>query len=172
MVFSRVGLLLGVTLLSGTVLAASGSGTATVQAFGDPTIVNDQDLHFGQISNASGSSCTMNVAGAVSGGCIDPGSQAQVGQFTISSLPASVPVLLTLTGGNSGGGEVTFVAAGRAADGTTTMNLTNATQSSAFTTTAVPADIVVTVHGDITVNSPLSAGVSYSATYTLDVIYQ
>ncbi|WP_423895844.1 hypothetical protein [Candidatus Pelagadaptatus aseana] len=154
--------------------AVSATGTATVTSFADPTITPGADTDFGLIPLTVGATCAMDNAGTVTGSCIDPGGVQSMGDFTISGLQPSVAVRFTLTGGDSAGSEITFTAAGEADDGTTTLSLVDSIQSNVgtFTTTAVPDNIVVTVFGDILVNSALTANTTYNMTYTLDVVYE
>ncbi len=161
-------LLLGSLFIVPAAMAASQTGTAQVTAFSDPTITEDIVVEFGLIPPTVGTTCSIDVSGALTAGpCL--GTQA-AGQFTISALLASSALTLTVTGASSGGSEVTYVASASAADGTTTLPLTDGAGST-FTTTGVPADIVITTFGSMSVNSALTPGVQYQVTYTVDVVY-
>ncbi len=152
-----------------SVFAVVGNGVAKVQAFADPTITEDAQVDFGLMPPTVGGTCVINTAGVKqSGTCL--GTQVG-GQFTISGLQPTSGLLLTVTGANSAGNEVTFTPAASATDGTTTVALANGV-GQAFTTTAGPANIVVTVGGTMAVNTLLTALTSYTVTYTLAVVYQ
>jgi len=159
-------------LLSAAILAATSSTifaaveplTATVFPFAEPTIAEQTQLDFGNISPASGISCTMDVSGAITSGSCS-GTTA-VGDVKVTGLAAGTSYQLTVTG-NGTGNILDFVPSATATDSSANASLSDGTGES-FSSDGSDLDILV--FGTITVGATdLVAGVAATAAYTVDV---
>lgn len=152
--------------------ADSGTGTVKVTALGAMTFTEDNELHFGEVPTADGSTCTMSSTGAVSGDCTDHGGNQQIGQITVTGVVESSSVTITITGDNDEAG-IDFVAAAEiemnSGNSGAEATLADGVASGSLTVTA--DDIVATVYGTLDVEETLTAGTEYTTSYTLDVSY-
>ena len=161
-----------ITVSSASVLAATGSFTAAVSAYQEPTISQTTALNFGKIQTTATSVCNMDNAGALTGAC-DAAATHAAGVINITGLTASTAMNIKVTGSTTAGaGDLTFVATTDASDGTTNTTATADGVTAGFTTTAVPADINLTVYGSMTANNTLTNGTAYTVGYTVDVTFQ
>ena len=111
----------------------------------------------------------MDNAGAVSGDCDASDANIQLGGITVSGLAPNSAMNITVSG--STGTNLTFAPVTTATDGTTSVTTAD-NVASAFTTDASATDITVSVYGDMTVDSTLTAGAAYTVDYTVDVSFQ
>ncbi|MEW9799054.1 hypothetical protein [Alteromonas sp. CYL-A6] len=159
-----------ITSFSGSVLAASQTFQASVNAMQDATIAETSALHFGAIQPTALSVCTMDNAGAVSGDCDASDAAINIGLITVSGVAANVPLNVTVTGGSST--ELTFAATYDINNATATHDgITDGTLT-AVTTNGLGDDLTIDVYGAMTVDSTLTAGSAYTVDYTVDVAFQ
>jgi hypothetical protein len=154
---------------STSLLASNQTFQASVNGWTEPTFAEDSPLHFGKIRLSTSSTCTMDNAGAVSGDCDASDANIQLGGITVSGLAPNSAMNITVSG--STGTNLTFAPVTTATDGTTSVTTAD-NVASAFTTDASATDITVSVYGDMTVDSTLTAGAAYTVDYTVDVSFQ
>ncbi len=159
------------TLASTSVLAASETYQATVDALQEPTLTQTSALNFGAIVPTATSACTMDNAGAVTGQCDVSDADILIGEVTLSDLVADTALTVTVSGSSSA--NLTFAsvydinaAATGGSDGIADATATNITVDNSAT------DITVDVYGTVTVDSALTSGDTYTVDYTVDVVFQ
>ena len=157
--------------ISASALAVDGVYQATVEGLAEPTLTNTGPLNFGKIGLVVGSSCDMDTLGAVTGDCSLDDAAIAIGEVTLSAVTASTDLGITVTG--SIGTNVTFVpiydvnGAGLGdvdgvADGITT----------AVSVDGLATAITLDIYGAISVNTELTSATSYTADYTVNVVFQ
>ncbi|GAA81774.1 hypothetical protein LOS73_07635 [Pseudoalteromonas sp. SCSIO 43210] len=156
-------------MTSTSLLASSETLQASVNGWSEPTFLENNKVHFGKIRLATGSTCTMDNAGAVTGDCDASDANIQLGGVTVSGLAPNSAMNITVSGSTSA--NLTFAPVTTATDGTSTVTTAD-TVASAFTTDASATDIVIGVYGDMTVAADLTAGAAYEVDYTVDVSFQ
>jgi hypothetical protein len=157
--------------ISTSVLAVDGVYQATVVALSEPTLTNSAALHFGSIAPTVGSSCDMDNAGAVTGDCDLADANILIGEVTLTDLIASTDLTINVTG--SAGANITFTpiwdinSAGTGnADGIAAATPTNVSVD------GVPTTITLDIYGGIAVDTALTGGDTYTADYTVNVVFQ
>jgi hypothetical protein len=150
--------------------AASETFQATVNAVADATIANTTPLHFGAMQTATGSVCTMDNAGAVTGACDASNANIALGVVTVSGLLANTALDVTVNG--SSGSNVTFVSTVDIQNAAGTHNAVSDNTTTAVTTNGSGDDLAINVYGTMTVDSDLTAGQAYTADYVVDVTFQ
>ena len=158
------------SLISGSALAASETFQATVNAISDASIAQTTALHFGAMQPTVGSVCTMDDAGAVTGNCDVSNGNIAIGLITVSGLTANTPMNVNVTG--SAGTNVTFVATFDVNNATGTHDGVADNTVTAITTNGTADDLLIDVYGQMTVDTALTPGSSYTADYTVDVTFQ
>ena len=156
-------------LSSTAVLAADQTLQANINGFAEPTITENDALHFGQIRLAVGSICTMDNAGAVTGDCDASDANIQIGDISLTGLAPSSAMNITVTGGT--GTNLTFEPVATATDGSSNVTTTDGLPS-AFTTDASGTDISLTVYGEMEVDTALTASTAYTVDYVVDISFQ
>lgn len=165
--------LLALALLSttsGSVLAASETFQATVNAISDASIAQTTALHFGAMQPTLGSVCSMDTAGVITGACDPTNGNIAIGLITVSGLTANTPLNVNVTG--AAGANVTFLStfdvnnAAAAHEGVADGTLT------AITTNGTGDDLTIDVYGQMTVTAALTPGSAYTADYTVEVTFQ
>ena len=157
-----------VALTSGSVLASNDTYQAVVEAFSEPTFAETTPLNFGKMNVITGSVCTMDNAGAVTGDCDAANASLALGVVTVSGLEKTTSYDITVTG--STGTNITFAAASDASDGSTNLTTADGVAGS-FTTDATATDIAVNIYGALTVDTTLTAGSTHNLDYTVDVSF-
>ncbi|GAA0854842.1 hypothetical protein [Aliiglaciecola litoralis] len=159
------------TLASTSAMAASETYQATVTALTEPTITEVAALNFGSIVPTATSSCNMDATGTVTGECDVSDVNILIGEVSLTDLTANTALTVTVSGSSSA--NLTFDAdwdvnsAGTGnADGIADSIATNITVDGSGTT------ITLDVYGDITVDTGLTSGNSYTVDYTVDVVFQ
>jgi hypothetical protein len=159
------------SIFSTSLLAADATYQATVVALNEPTLTNSAALHFGSIAPTVGSSCSMDTTGTVTGDCELTDVNILIGEVTLTDLIAATDLTVTVSG--SVGADLTFAAvwdinsAGSGnADGIADAVATNISVDGAATT------IELDIYGDLSVNSALTGGDTYTADYTVNVVFQ
>ena len=156
-------------LSSTTLFASNQTFQASINGWSEPTFAETNALHFGKIRLASGSTCTMDNAGAVTGDCDASDANIQLGGITVSGLAPNSAMNITVSGSSSA--NLTFAPATTATDGTSTETTANGV-ATAFTTDGSASDITINVYGQMSVDTALTAGADYSVDYTVDVSFQ
>ena len=154
---------------STSLLASNQTFQASVNGWSEPTFAENSALHCGKIRLATGSTCTMDNAGAITGDCDASDANIQLGALTVSGLAPNSAMNITVSGSSSS--NLTFAPVTTATDSTTTVTTADGV-ASAFTTDASATDIGINVYGAMNVDTALTAGASYTVDYTVDVSFQ
>ncbi|MCB4435378.1 hypothetical protein LHL20_03870 [Alteromonas sp. McT4-15] len=155
-------------LITVPVTAASTVFQAAVTAFDEPSISEASPLHFGSILNTSGSTCSLDNSGTVSGACVSANANISVGLIDISGLLANQEYQIEVVGSDNG--ILRFQPA-------ITVDSIVSTDSdgdqSVSVTTIQPTDtMTISVHGNLEVLSELQSSDTYQASYTVNVNFQ
>ncbi|GLR71292.1 hypothetical protein [Agaribacter marinus] len=167
----KLAALVTATLVSSASFAASETFDANVTAAADASIANSTAIDFGTVQVASGSVCTMDDAGAVTGACDASAAEIALGQVDVTGLLPNTGVTVELT--FSAGTNVTFVPsfdinnAAAASDGHA-----SADGAISVTTDGSGSDLLIDVYGQLTVNNTLTPGADETAPYTVEVLFQ
>jgi hypothetical protein len=129
-----------------------------------------ETFHFGALQTASGSACSMDNAGAVTGACDASNANIALGVVTVSGLLANSAVNVTVNG--SSGSNVTFVSTVDIQNATGTHNAIADNTATAVTTNGSGDDLSINVYGTMTVDTDLTPGTEYTADYVVDVTFQ
>jgi hypothetical protein len=167
-------LILPIALLSFTsasIFASTSTFQASIASFVEPTITEVTGLNFGKILPTAGSTCTMSSAGVVSGNCDASNTSISLGAITLSSMAKNAAINVTITGGASSGGELSFDATATATGGVAPVTTVDGTPA-ALTANSAGSDIAINVYGTMTVVSALTSGTAYTVDYTVDVQFQ
>ncbi|GAB5380110.1 MAG: hypothetical protein Alis3KO_24190 [Aliiglaciecola sp.] len=159
------------TVATTSAFAASETYQATVTALQEPTITETAALNFGSIVPTATSTCNMDNAGTITGACDASDANILIGAVSLTDLVANTALTVTITGGSSA--NLTFDAdwdinnAGTGdADGITDGTATNITVDGTAST------ITLDVYGDMTVDTALTSGQTYTVDYTVEVVFQ
>lgn len=150
--------------------AANETFQATVDAVSDATITQTTPLHFGAIQTASGSVCSMDNTGTITGACDASNANISLGVVTVSGLLANSAVNVTVSG--SSGSNVSFVSTVDINNATGTHNAVSDNTLTAVTTNGTGDDLAINVYGAMTVDTDLTPGQEYTADYVVDVTFQ
>lgn len=160
-----------ITLTSASAFAAEETFQATVVALTEPTISQVAALHFGSIVPTATSSCNMDATGTITGECDASDANILIGEVSLTDLTANSALTVTVTGSSSA--NLTFDAdwdvndAGTGdADGIGDGAATNITVDGSGST------ITLDVYGDMTVDTALTSGDTYTVDYTVNVVFQ
>jgi hypothetical protein len=157
------------SVVSGSVLAATATYQATVDAYAEPILTETTALHFGAMKPTAGSVCTMDNAGAVTGDCNAAHVSIALGVITVSGVDPDTGFDVTVTG--SPGASTTFVSTVDITGGTAPATAVADTTLTAITTDGVGADLVINVYGSMTVDTLLTSGATFTAGYAVDVVF-
>lgn len=150
--------------------AAGETFQATVNAISDSSIAQTTALHFGAMQPTAGSVCSMDGSGVITGACDASNGNIALGIVTVSGLTPNTPLNVTVSG--TSGANVTFSSLVDIQNATGTHDsIADATVSS-ITTNGTADDLAINVYGSMTVDTELTPGISYSADYTIDVVFQ
>jgi len=161
-------IMLGFSIISAPVTAASSVFQASVTAFGEPVISESSALHFGSILNQTGSNCALDNTGAVSGACMSAHESISVGVIGISGLVANQEYHIEVVGSDNGvlryQPEIMIDSILR--------NNVDVNQRISVTTIQNSDALTISIFGNLEVLSNLQADGVYKATYTVNVNFQ
>ncbi|GLR70715.1 hypothetical protein [Agaribacter marinus] len=132
-------------------------------------IIEITPLNFGDITAESGSICTLNMNGDISGSCDASSADISVGRIQIENLPKNSEFFLTISGNNSS--ALSLNVSGQVTAASVTTAFTDSEQLSIRSRGSNNvADIIIA--GELTTTQGLSNGQNYQVGYTISIEIQ